>query len=143
MNQNNSNLKELIIPFYQRALSVNKSKPLEPYLEEILSEDFRSLSTLEAKNKNEFIDQIKKQWNLLPDLKWEPQAIFQDGDHIFVRSLVSGSPNGDFFGMHLDGIQSFKIMTMETFKFQDQKICEMHHLAEWIAAIKQLCEPAQ
>lgn len=142
MNHQKVNLKEIIVPFYQRALSVNNNKSLASFLDEILSPEFKCISSLETQNKDEFIEHVKNQWSLLPNLKWEPQAIFQEGDHVFVRSLVTGSPRGDFFGMHLDGNHSFKVMSMETYKFQNQKICEMHHLEEWIAAIKQLCGPS-
>jgi predicted ester cyclase len=136
-----TDLKNLINPLYKNVLSVNQGFDIPAILNELLSNDFHCISTLEVKNKTAFIEQVEKQRLLLPDLKWEPQAIFQEDQHVIVRSLVSGSPKGDFFGMHMNGEYSFKVTSFEIYKFENRKICEMHHLEDWISAIKQLNNP--
>ena len=77
-------------------------------------------------------------WKLIPDLKWEPQDIINEGNKLVVRSIVSGTPNGDFMGLPTDGTKSFKIMTIDIHKIEDGKIVEVHHLEDWGTAMKQL-----
>jgi len=54
-------------------------------------------------------------------LKWEPQEIVNDGDVYVVRSIATGTPNGDFMGVPTDGT---KVST--------------HHIEDWGTAMKQL-----
>lgn len=65
---------------------------------------------------------IKYFWNLIPDLKWEPQEILQIGNKVIVRSIVTGSPKGDFMGMKLDGTKSFKFMSIDIHTVENNQI---------------------
>jgi predicted ester cyclase len=75
---------------------------------------------------------------VLSELKWEPQDIATDGNKFVVRSLVSGTPNGDFMGTPTDGTKSFKIMSIDFHTVIDGKLTSVHHLEDWGTAMKQL-----
>ena len=92
----------------------------------------------ESKTKEQLTGQLGFFWKLIPDLKWVPQDIINEGNKYVVRSLVSGTPNGDFMGLPTDGTKSFQIMTIDVHTIQDGKVQEVHHLEDWGTAMKQL-----
>ena len=61
-----------------------------------------------------------------------------EGNKYVVRSLVSGTPNGDFMGLPTDGTKSFKIMTIDFHTVIGGKLTSVHHLEDWGTAMKQL-----
>ncbi len=130
--------KEALMAFYQKALSVNSETRPEPVLANILADNFVSKGSVESKNKEQLTGQLGFFWKLIPDLKWEPQDIINEGNKYVVRSLASGTPNGDFMGLPTDGTKSFKIMTIDIHTIIDGKVQEVHHLEDWGTAIKQL-----
>ncbi|MCI0553770.1 MAG: ester cyclase [Anaerolineae bacterium] len=75
---------------------------------------------------------------MIPDLKWEPQEMIQEGNRVIVRSMASGTPNGDFMGVKATGAKSFKIMTIDIHTVENGKVVEVYHLEDWPTAIKQL-----
>ena len=104
----------------------------------ILADGFISNGSVESKNRDQLMRQVGFFWKLIPDLKWEPQELLNDGDMYVVRSIASGTPNGDFMGLPTDGTKSFEIMTIDIHKILDGKIVEVHHLEDWGTAMKQL-----
>ena len=64
----------------------------------ILAEGFQSKGSADVKTKEQLIGQVQFFWKLIPDLKWEIQEMLQDGNRVIVRSMASGTPNGDFMG---------------------------------------------
>ena len=77
-------------------------------------------------------------WKLIPDLKWEIQEILQDGNKFVVRSIGTGTPNGDFMGLPTDGTKSFKIMTIDIHQVEDNVIKNIYHVEDWATAMGQL-----
>lgn len=132
-------LKSLVKSFYTDALTVNpRTNPAE-VLERILADDFRSINTQDPnKGKAALIGQIQFFWKLVPDLKWEPQDILQDGRQVIVRSIATGAPNGDFMGITANGSKSFRIMTIDIHAIENGRIKTVHHIEEWSAALAQL-----
>ncbi len=130
--------KEALTAFYKRALTVNKETTPTAVLTEVLGDDFISSGSVESKGKAQLIGQVEFFWKLIPDLKWEPQDIANDGNKYVVRSLVSGTPKGDFMGTPTDGTKSFKIMSIDFHTLIDGKLTCVHHLEDWGTAIKQL-----
>ncbi len=130
--------KEALLAFYEKALTVNKETDSTTVLNEILSTDFESKGSTESKNKEQLIGQLKFFWTLIPDLKWAPQDIVNEGNKYVVRSLATGTPNGDFMGLPTDGSKSFSIMTIDVHHIVDGKVQEVHHLEDWGTAMKQL-----
>lgn len=130
--------REALIAFYRKALTVNTEITPAEVMTPILADDFISNGSIESKTKEQLIGQIGFFWKLIPNLKWEPQDIISDGSKYVVRSIASGSPNGDFMGLPTDGTKSFRIMTIDIHKIIDGKIVEVHHLEDWGTAMKQL-----
>ncbi len=130
--------KEALMAFYEKALTVNSETRPEPVLANILADSFVSKGSVESKTKEELTGQLGFFWKLIPDLKWVPQEVLNDGNKYVVRSLASGTPNGDFMGLPTDGTKSFKIMTIDIHTIIDGKVQEVHHLEDWGTAMKQL-----
>ena len=130
--------KEALMAFYEKALTVNTETRPEPVLSEILADNFVSNGSVESKNKEQLTGQLGFFWKLIPDLKWVPQDIINDGNKYVVRSLATGTPNGNFMGLPTDGTKSFKIMTIDIHNIVDGKVVEVHHLEDWGTAMKQL-----
>ena len=112
--------------------------PTNAFLSEVLEANFLSSGSVESKGKPQLIGQVEFFWKLITDLKWEPQDIANDGNKYVVRSLVSGTPNGDFMGTTTDGTKSFKIMSIDFHTVIDGKLTSVHHLEDWGTAMKQL-----
>ena len=132
------NLKELVNSFYTKCLTVNPDKDVAEFMGKLLSDNFQSQNAKEVKGKAALTGQVQFFWKLIPDLKWEPQEILQDGNKVIVRSTFSGSPKGDFMGMNLDGTRSFKTMSIDIHTVENGQIINIWHLEEWPTAIAQL-----
>lgn len=130
--------REALISFYRKALTVNAETTLTEVLSSILADNFVSNGSIDKKGKDQLIGQVGFFWKLIPDLKWEPQALINEGELYVVRSIATGTPNGDFMGLPTDGTKSFSIMTIDVHKIIDGKIIEVHHLEDWGTAMKQL-----
>ena len=107
-------------------------------MSEVLADDFISHGSIDSKGKAALIGQVEFFWKLIPDLKWEPQDIAEDGNKYVVRSILSGTPNGDFMGTPTDGTKSFKTMSIDFHTVIDGKLTSVHHLEDWGTAMKQL-----
>lgn len=134
----NMNDKEVIQDFYNKALTVNNDARPTSILTPILAKGYTSSSSSGDKNAEQLIQQLEFFWKLIPDLKWEPQAIYNDGDTFIVRSIASGTPNGDFMGMPTDGSKKFEIMTIDIHTMQNGKITSTNHVEDWATSMKQL-----
>jgi len=104
----------------------------------LLAEDVQSINSAETKGKQQLMGQVQFFWKLIPDLKWEPQQMVQEGNTVVVRSIATGSPRGDFMGLTLDGTRSFRVTTIDMHTFENGKIKVINHVEEWMTAIKQL-----
>lgn len=132
------NVKDLVKVFYTDCLTVNPRADVAAVMGKLLAEDFQSINAKETKNKSTLIGQIQFFWKLIPDLKWEPQEILQEGNKVIVRSKFSGSPKGEFMGMNLDGSKSFNTMSIDIHTVENGKIKTIYHIEEWPTAIAQL-----
>ena len=130
--------KEAINSFYNKALTVNTMTRPTAVLKSLLTEGYKSSNSGGAKNADQLMGQLEFFWKLIPDLKWEPQVISNDGDTYIVRSIASGTPNGDFMGMPTDGTKKFEITTIDMHTMKDGKILATHHVEDWATAMKQL-----
>ena len=75
---------------------------------------------------------------LIPDLKWTVHEMLVDGNRVTVRSIATGTPNGDFFGVPTDGSKSFEIMTIDIHTVENGKMTTGFHVEDWAGAIQQL-----
>ncbi|WP_299888468.1 nuclear transport factor 2 family protein [uncultured Lacinutrix sp.] len=135
--QDKSN-RNAIATFYNKALTVSNSTKPTAALTPFLAEGYKSSSSLDSKGAKELMGQLEFFWKVIPDLKWEPQEIFNEGDVYIVRSIASGTPNGNFMGVPTDGSKSFKIMTIDRHTMKDGKFVSTYHVEDWATAMKQL-----
>ncbi|MBI5944593.1 MAG: ester cyclase [Chloroflexi bacterium] len=133
-----SEIKEIVRPFYTECLTVNAETNVAEKMGQLLADNFQSKGSTEVKGKEQLIGQIGFFWKLVPDLKWEIQEMIAEGNQVVVRSLASGTPNGNFMGVQTDGTKSFKTMTIDIHTVENGQVVEVHHLEDWSTAIKQL-----
>jgi len=124
--------------FYRKCLTVNPETNTTEVLGQILADNFVSNGSTDRKTKEQLIGQIGFFWKLIPDLKWEPQEMINEGNKYMIRSIVTGTPNGDFMGLPTNGTKSFKIMTIDIHTIENEKLTAVHHLEDWATAMKQL-----
>lgn len=132
------NLKEFVTPFYTQCLTVNPDTNVAELMGKILADHFQSKGSVDSKGKAQLIGQVQYFWKLIPDLKWEIQEMFQDGNTVIVRSKATGIPNGDFMGLPTNGRKSFSIMTIDIHTIENGQVVEVYHLEDWSTAIGQL-----
>lgn len=132
------NMKELVKSFYTKCLTVNNDTNLPEYTNQLLDDNFLSINAKETKSKQILIGQLQYFWKLIPDLKWAPKEIIQEGNQVVVRSEFSGSPIGEFMGLNLNGSKSFKTMSIDIHTVENGKIVKIYHIEEWSTAIEQL-----
>jgi len=132
------NLKDIVAPFYTKCLTVNPDTNVAELMGKLLADGFQSKGSADVKTKEQLIGQVQFFWKLIPDLKWEIQEMLQDGNRVIVRSMASGTPNGDFMGVKATGTKSFKIMTIDIHTVQGGQVVEVYHIEDWPTAIKQL-----
>jgi len=130
--------KEAIAEFYGKALTVNTETRPTAVLSPLLAEEYKSSSSADSKGAEQLMGQLEFFWKIIPDLKWEPQEIINEGDTYVVRSIASGTPNGDFMGVPTDGTKLFKIMTIDIHRMKDGKFNSTFHVEDWVTAMKQL-----
>lgn len=133
-----TDVKEIVKPFYTRCLTVNSETNVAELMGKILADGFQSKGSAEVKSKEQLIGQIQFFWKLVPDLKWEIQEMYQEGNRVIVRSMASGTPNGNFMGAPTDGSKTFKIMTIDIHTVQNGQVVEVYHLEDWPTAMRQL-----
>ena len=132
------NLKDVVRPLYNDCFTVNTRVDVAAAMGKLLADDFQSHGSVESKTKAQLIGQIQFFWKLVPDLKWEPQEMMQDGNKVIVRSIATGTPKGDFMGLPTDGTKSFRIMTIDIHTVENRQVRSVHHLEDWGTAMKQL-----
>ena len=136
-----TNLKAIVLPFYEKALTVNTETNPAEVLNKILADDFVSEGTVDNKNKEQLIGKLGFFWKMIPDLKWEPTEIIESGNQVIVISKVTGTPNspeGQFFGLPTDGTKSFETMSIDIHAIKDGKIVKVNNIEDWDTALKQL-----
>jgi predicted ester cyclase/heme-degrading monooxygenase HmoA len=139
-DMNSEELKAVVLPFYEDALTVNQKTTSTAVLERILAPGFQSINSQETKPKAALIKQVEFFWKLIPDLRWQPRDVVAAGNKVVVRSVASGSPKGSFMGIELDGTRSFQIDTIDIHEVGDDQIVRVHHLKDWATGLKQLAK---
>jgi predicted ester cyclase len=134
---NTTEARSLIAPFYE-ALNAPASKDVRALVEGLASPTWRSFAGEAAsKSREEFIQQVIGFGKLIPDLCWEIQEVFSDGDRIIVRSEASGTPVADFMGVPHGG-KRFSVMTIDIHTVEAGKLVRAHHVEDWAGALRQL-----
>lgn len=105
----------------------------------VVAEDWKSTPTpLGGPGAEGFLTTLGVFGGLIPDLKWEVQEIWQDGDTYIVRGIATGTPQGPFLGVEPATGKSFEIMSIDVHRVEDGRLKESYHIEEWLTAIGQL-----
>lgn len=105
----------------------------------VVAEDWKSTPTpLGGPGAEGFLTTLEVFGGLIPDLKWEVQDIWQDGDTYIVRGIATGTPDGPFLGIEPATGKSFEIMSIDVHRVEDGRLKESYHIEEWLRAIGQL-----
>ena len=105
----------------------------------VVAEDWVSIPTPRGgPGAQGLIDTLAAFGKTIPDLRWEPQEILQDGNRYIVRSTATGTPEGPFLGINPPTGKIFEIMTIDIHTVEDGKIVQSYHVEEWSKAIRQL-----
>jgi predicted ester cyclase len=105
----------------------------------VVAEDWKSTPTpLGGPGAEGFLTTLGVFGGLIPDLKWEVQEIWQDGDTYIVRGIATGTPQGPFLGVDPATGKSFEIMSIDVHRVEDGRLKESYHIEEWLSAIGQL-----
>ena len=131
-------LKEIVRPFYTDCLTANPSAQWEHVLDTLLAENFQHINTAETKNKAQFKEHVPGLFRQIPNLATEVQEMLQDGNRVIVRSITSGNPTGNFFGIEVDGSKAFRVMAIDIHTVENNQITKVYHLEEWTTAFQQL-----
>tara|TARA_Y100001934_G_scaffold281558_1_gene391672 strand:- start:2374 stop:2865 length:492 start_codon:yes stop_codon:yes gene_type:complete len=133
--------KAVVEAFYTQLLSHPNAADLEQRSANVLVENWVSIPTPRGgKDRVGFVKTLKFFGKKIPDLKWEPQEILQDGNRYIVRSIATGTPVKPVFGVEPEG-RSFKIMTIDIHTVEKGRIVKSYHVEEWFKAMKQLSKP--
>lgn len=105
----------------------------------VVAEDWKSTPTpLGGPGAEGMFTTLQAFGGLIPDLKWEVQEIWQDGDTYIVRGRATGTPVGPFLGVDPATGKSFDIMSIDVHRVEDGRLKESYHIEEWLTAIGQL-----
>ncbi len=75
---------------------------------------------------------------VVPDLRWEPDEILQDGNRYTVRSTFTGTPIGPFLGVEPATGKSFKAMSIDILTVENGRVTQTYHMEDWTSVIAQL-----
>ncbi|WP_434050953.1 MAG: ester cyclase [Roseibium sp.] len=129
---------DVVKSFYSELLTTPADVTAEQ-VRSVVSEDWVSVPTPRGGAGAEgFHKTLKGFGAIIPDLKWEPQEILQDGNRFIVRGKATGTPQGPFFGIDPATGNSFDIMSIDIHTVEDGKIVKSYHVEEWATAIRQL-----
>lgn len=124
--------------FYEDLLTIPADATAEA-VRAVVAEDWKSTPTpLGGPGAEGFLTTLGAFGGLIPDLKWEVQEIWQDGDTYIVRGIATGTPQGPFLGVDPATGKSFEIMSIDVHRVEDGRLKESYHIEEWLTAIRQL-----
>jgi uncharacterized protein YbjT (DUF2867 family)/predicted ester cyclase len=134
-----SKARDSVVSFYRDCLTVNKmtADPVAA-MKRITSTDLACRGSTGSLDQNTWAGQVGYFWKLIPDLKAEIQDMIHEGNRYIVRTWITGSPKGDFFGTPCDGTKAFKVMAIDIHTVEHDLIKEIYHVEDWATAHKQL-----
>ena len=129
---------DVVKAFYSDLLSNPRGDDLGERVRKVLVEDWVSIPTPRGgKGAEGFVKSLRGFGETLPDLRWEPQEILQDGNRYIVRSIATGTPAKPFFGVPPNG-KGFEIMSIDIHTVENGRIVRSYHIEEWHKALRQL-----
>lgn len=128
----------LLDPFYS-ALTQPGTKDTRALVESTLSPDWKSYSNeTDYKGREAFIGMVSSFGKSIPDMRWEVKDMLVSGNRVIVRSMATGTPQGQFMGMPVTGTKSFAIMALDIHTIVNGKAVAAHHVEDWAGALRQV-----
>lgn len=128
----------LLDPFYS-ALTQPGTKDARALVEAALAPDWKSYSSdTDFKGREAFIGMVGSFGKSIPDLRWEVKDMLVSGNRVIVRSMATGTPQGQFMGMPVSGAKSFSIMAIDIHTIVNGKAVAAHHVEDWANALRQI-----
>ena len=131
-------LKDVVKPFYTACLTADSGADVQAVIDTLLADNFQNINTAQRIDKAGFKVYVPGIFRMIPNLNCEIQEMLQDGNKVVVRSIISGNPVGDFFGIDVDGSKAFRVMAIDIHTVESNQITSVYHLEEWITAFQQL-----
>lgn len=72
-----------------------------------------------------------------PDLRVTIAEILQDGNKVVVRSMITGTHNGNFLGIPASQ-RKLSIQAVDIHEFKDGRIVRTWHTEDWMSGLRQL-----
>lgn len=129
--------REVVEAFYNDLLSAPNAADIEARVDQVVIKDWVSIPTPRGgKGAEGLVKTLKFFGAKIPNMKWSPQEILQQGNRYIVRSIASGTPTGKFFGV--DAKTGFEIMTIDIHEVKNGRIVKSYHVEDWARAIRQV-----
>ncbi|MEM7253578.1 MAG: ester cyclase [Pseudomonadota bacterium] len=134
---------DVVKAFYSDLLSEASAADLSGRTKKVIVEDWVSIPTPRGGPGREgMVKTLAGFGAAIPDLKWNVQEILQDGNRYIVRSVATGTPVKEVFGVEPKG-RSFEIMTIDIHTVENGLIVQSYHVEEWLKAKYQLAGPKE
>lgn len=131
-----SQARQIISPFYKN-FSVPQGD-VSANIKAGTTTDWQScVNDTNCRGQEESIKTYAGLVQLIPNMKITLKEIITHGDKVVVRSELTGTPAGEFFGVPYTG-KSFKIMTVDVHTVKNGKLSYTNHLEDWAGALGQL-----
>ena len=131
-------LKDIVKPFYTACLTANSGVDVQAVIDSLLADNFQNINTAQRIDKTGFKEYVPGIFRMIPNLNCDIEEMLQEGNKVVVRSIISGNPVGDFFGMAVDGSKAFRVMAIDIHTIENNQITAVYHLEEWTTAFQQL-----
>ena len=129
----------VVVESFYTLLSSLSAPDVPGRAEKLLAPGWESIGDYSGakKSRDQFLGQLQSFGKLMPDLKWVPQNIVQQGNTFVVRGRATGTPTGPFFGVPASG-KSFDIMSIDIHTVENGLIARSYHVEDWGTALRQL-----
>jgi predicted ester cyclase len=130
--------KETVSTFYDLLSNPGEQAQVDAFLA-ATSEDWESIGNYSGDNKDRdgFLGQVGGFGQLMPDLDWAVQDMYDAGDAVIVRSRATATPVAPFCGVDGQG-RSCDILAIDIHELEDGVIVRTYHVEDWATAMQQL-----
>lgn len=131
--------RKVVETFYSQILSGAAAPNLSDRVNDLLATGWESIGDYsgKAKTREQFAAQIAGFGKIVPNVKWEPQEIIQEGNRFVVRSRFTGTPKAPLFGVDGSG-RGFDAMSIDIHTVENGKIVKTYHVEDWGTVLRQL-----
>ena len=132
-----SRARALVAPLYD-ALNAPRTKDVPALLAKVGGPDWVSCANRDAcVSRAVNARNIAALGRMVPDLAWRVVSVTASGRQVTVRSEVSGTPEGTFFGVPASG-RSFHILSIDTHEVSNGRVVRSYHVEDWAGAMRQV-----